>query len=42
LSTSFPRYFNATLWASKIVDNKEVAAVSAPFAFTGPVTLTVK
>jgi branched-chain amino acid transport system substrate-binding protein len=39
LSTSFPRYFNATTWVSKIVDNKLVAATDAPFGFAGPVTL---
>jgi ABC-type branched-subunit amino acid transport system substrate-binding protein len=39
LATSFPRYFNATVWVSKIVDNKMVTAVGAPVAFSGPITL---
>ena len=38
LAKNFPRYFNATFWVSKIVDNQEVSAVSQPVPFTGPVT----
>lgn len=40
LAAAFPRYFNATVWISKIVNNAEVSAVSGPAPFTGPITLT--
>jgi ABC-type branched-subunit amino acid transport system substrate-binding protein len=42
LAKVFPRAFNTTFWVSKIVNNSEVSAVSAPVPFTGPIPLTVK